>query len=250
MERTGRAIRLHRGLSLRPGLPKRWRIGGIPNRPSDPQPEVSFISALIDKLSGQYNIDPARIYATVFRMAAACPLSYPASYQSGSLPLGVLAALICILGVIASLLAWCRRSFFMALPTRSYPTRAGHLALSTCLFLPFPKWVEAQARRHGCTSAPQILPVQGQVSAIHYEDCASGAELVFYTITGGGHIWPGGKPLPKFIVGQHNMDIDATRTMWDFFQRHLCRERIKNIKHTDACLRQPVLDGQSRVPQV
>jgi polyhydroxybutyrate depolymerase len=64
------------------------------------------------------------------------------------------------------------------------------------------------------------LPAQGQARGVQYTDCANGAELVFYTIVGSGHAWPGGRPLPKFIVGQTNADIDATRIMWAFFQQH------------------------------
>jgi polyhydroxybutyrate depolymerase len=44
--------------------------------------------------------------------------------------------------------------------------------------------------------------------------------VVFYTILEGGHSWPGGKPLPKWIVGNTTQSIDATRVMWDFFTAH------------------------------
>lgn len=39
----------------------------------------------------------------------------------------------------------------------------------------------------------------------------------FYTISDGGHTWPGGKPLPKFITGKTTQEINATRLMWEFF---------------------------------
>jgi len=46
------------------------------------------------------------------------------------------------------------------------------------------------------------------------------AEVVFYTIAGGGHTWPGGRPLPEWIAGYTNMDINASETMWEFFQQY------------------------------
>jgi polyhydroxybutyrate depolymerase len=65
-----------------------------------------------------------------------------------------------------------------------------------------------------------VIPSPENVNGVRYANSASDAELVFYTIAGGGHAWPGGKPLPKFIVGHTPTEIDATRTMWAFFQEH------------------------------
>jgi polyhydroxybutyrate depolymerase len=49
--------------------------------------------------------------------------------------------------------------------------------------------------------------------------------VVLYTIQGGGHSWPGGKPLPQWWVGPTSRSIDATSMMWTFFREHqLLRE--------------------------
>jgi len=202
------------------GLPKRWRIGGIPNRPSHPLPEVTFISGLIDKLADEYNIDPARIYANGFSNGGG--MSFVLSCQ--------LSERIAAIGSVAGayLYPWSDCKPIRPVPAIVFhgtadpivPYQGGPSRSFNLPFPSIPEWVETQARLHGCTSAPQILPAQGKVSGIVYEDCKTGAELVFYTIAGGGHVWPGSKPLPKFIVGQHNTDIDATRSMWVFFQQH------------------------------
>jgi polyhydroxybutyrate depolymerase len=55
---------------------------------------------------------------------------------------------------------------------------------------------------------------------VHYTRCNQNADVVFYTVNGGGHAWPGGLKLPEMIVGHTSQDIDATRVMWDFFKRH------------------------------
>lgn len=48
------------------------------------------------------------------------------------------------------------------------------------------------------------------------------AELILYTLQGGGHTWPGGQFgfLGKRVLGAMNMEISASETMWNFFKRH------------------------------
>jgi polyhydroxybutyrate depolymerase len=53
-----------------------------------------------------------------------------------------------------------------------------------------------------------------------YTSCANRADVVLYTVHGGGHTWPGGTPLPKWFVGRTTHSIDATALMWSFFQEH------------------------------
>ncbi len=87
--------------------------------------------------------------------------------------------------------------------------------------LPFPnipEWARALAERNGCRAEPEGLPPSGDVSGVRYTGCE--ADVVFYTITGGGHAWPGGEPMPERIVGYTTDDIDATSVMWQFFEAH------------------------------
>jgi polyhydroxybutyrate depolymerase len=47
------------------------------------------------------------------------------------------------------------------------------------------------------------------------------AEVVLYTVEGGGHTWPGGRQyLFEFMVGRTSRDINATEVIWDFFKRN------------------------------
>ncbi len=53
-----------------------------------------------------------------------------------------------------------------------------------------------------------------------YEGGKQGTEVVVYTIDGGGHTWPNGMQyLPKFLVGKVTHNLDATQTIWQFFQQ-------------------------------
>ena len=53
-----------------------------------------------------------------------------------------------------------------------------------------------------------------------YASCAGDAAVVLYTIKGGGHTWPGGKPLSEWFVGPTSRSIDASSLMWTFFREH------------------------------
>ena len=55
---------------------------------------------------------------------------------------------------------------------------------------------------------------------MQYTNCDENADVIFYTVAGGGHSWPGGGKLPKAIVGHMTEDIDASAVMWEFFAQH------------------------------
>jgi polyhydroxybutyrate depolymerase len=197
------------------GLPKRWRTR---MEAGDPQLDVTFISDLIDKLEGEYNLDPTRIYANGLSNGGG--MSFVLSCK--------LAGRIAAIGTVsgAYLLPWdeCQPSrpvpaiVFHGTGDPIVPYQGGP---SRAFDLPFPfipDWVATLAHRNGCSGDPLEIPAQGEVSGIQYKNCA--ADVIFYTIAGGGHSWPGGEPMPKFIVGHTTRDIDATRIMWDFFQQH------------------------------
>ena len=158
---------------------------------------------------------------TAFRTAAACPLSYPAGSRSGSPPSAVLAG--------AYLYPWERLPAgppgagdpvpWHSRSDRAVPGRA--IAPFNLPFPSVPEWVEAQARRHGCTGAPQVLPAQGKVSGVRYEDCNTGTEAgLLHHCRAAGISGRAASPCQSSSSGIHSLDIDATRTMWDFFQRH------------------------------
>lgn len=196
-------------------FPLRWATVG-----EGAESEVQFISDLIHALSAQYNIDPNRIYANGLSNGGG--MSFLLSCR--------LAESIAAIGTVAGayLLPWeqCR-------PARPVPLIAFHGTAdpvvpysggpSRSFDIPFPNipaWMETYALHNGCAAPPASLPPSGEVSGLAYTSCANGADVVFYTITGAGHTWPSGEPLPQWIAGRTSQDIDATRQMWQFFEQH------------------------------
>jgi polyhydroxybutyrate depolymerase len=47
--------------------------------------------------------------------------------------------------------------------------------------------------------------------------------VVLYTVRGGGHTWPGGSPMPEWLVGPTSTSIDATSLMGAFLREHPLR---------------------------
>ena len=201
-------------------FPLRWRTRGEPGSDTDPMLDVTFISDLIDQLESEYNLDPARIYANGLSNGGG--MSFVLSCK--------LSERIAAIGTVsgAYIFPWSECH-----PSRPVPTIVFHGTAdpivpyqggpSKAFDLPFPsipEWIDSLAQHNGCTGAPLEIPASGDVSGVQFTDCASNAEVVFYTIAGGGHSWPGGEPMPESIVGYTTQNIDATKTMWYFFQQH------------------------------
>jgi polyhydroxybutyrate depolymerase len=198
------------------GFPRRWRASGS----GDATADVRFISDLIDKLGQEYNVDRRRVYTNGLSNGGGM------SFLLGCVLADRIAAVGSVSGAYLYPLQDCH-------PSRPVPMIAFHgtadpivpyfggRAMDRGFRMPvIPDWMAARAALNGCGAAPANLPVSGQASGIRYSGCSQGADVVFYTIDGGGHSWPGGDPLPEWIVGTTTQDVDATRVMWEFFRRY------------------------------
>jgi polyhydroxybutyrate depolymerase len=203
-------------------FPKRWRASGTATNGDDPLIDVHFITDLIDHLQAQYNIDPARIYANGLSNGGGMSYLLACSLSER------IAAVGSIAGAYLYPLGDCS-------PTRPVPMMVFHGTAdpvvpyrggpSRSFEVPFPfipAWVKGYATSvNHCSPAPELFPSSGNdISGMRYMGCDQDAEVVFYSIAGGGNSWPGGDPIPYWIVGKTSQSIDATRVMWEFFQAH------------------------------
>lgn len=200
------------------GFPKRWRASGAEG--SGLMPDVTFVSDLIDQLEREYNIDPSRIYANGLSNGGGMSFMLSCALSDRIAAIGTVAG--------AYSLPWSECHPARPVPAIVFHGTAdpivpyqGGVSRGPGFKLPaIPGWVEELSRRNGCSPSPVESPVSGEVSGIEYTHCSGNADVVLYTIAGGGHTWPGGEPLPKFITGRTTQGIEATQTMWDFFQQH------------------------------
>ncbi|NLT73576.1 MAG: hypothetical protein GXX94_05190 [Chloroflexi bacterium] len=199
-------------------FPIYWRVGGpVPSR-TDPAPDIAFITNLIDHLGKAYAIDPARVYANGLSNGGG--LCYVLACERPELFAAV--------GMIAgAYLHRCTERLdrrpvpavvFHGTDDRIVPYQGGIAGMARVRFPSIPQWVERLARRNGIRTSPRPLPAQGDVQGLHYGSGAT--EILFYTVKGGGHTWPGGSGPLSARAGYRTPHIDATRVMWDFFRRH------------------------------
>ena len=93
---------------------------------------------------------------------------------------------------------------------------------------PFPNipgWTARGAQRNQCGTEPARTVTAPNVTRLEYANCAEDAAVVLYTIHGGGHDWPGGKPVPGYVAGPTSRNVDASSRMWEFFREHPLRAR-------------------------
>jgi polyhydroxybutyrate depolymerase len=198
---------------------KTWYMEG--SRTPSRMPDVRFVSELIDTLEATYNIDPTRIYANGMSngggmaFALSCTLSHR------------IAAIGAVSAAQSLPFSWCADSTPVPMiefhgtgdplvPFKGAPP--GWLNPK-----PFPNvatWVANWARRNRCGPNPVDSAVTGDVTRREYTNCADNAAVVLYVVKGGGHQWPGGKPMPEWMVGPMSRSIDATSRMWAFFREH------------------------------
>jgi polyhydroxybutyrate depolymerase len=188
--------------------------------PSGLAKDVRFISDLIDTLKAAYNIDGARVYADGLSNGGGMAFVLSCTLSDRIAAVGMVAS--------AQLLPfdWCtdQRAVpmiaFHGTADRTVPYHGGKSWVAPVAFPDMPTWAADWARRNQCRPNPVESLVAADVTRLEYSDCADDAAVVLYTIREGGHSWPGGGPLPEWLVGPTSRSIDATSQMWAFFREH------------------------------
>lgn len=198
-------------------VPKVWHVG----QGAGPKRDVRFISDLIDALEKAYNIDPTRIYADGMSIGGGLAFELSCSLSDRIAAVGAVAAVQAFLSVDE-----CGDSrpvpliAFHGTADRAAPYQGGSSWVAPVLFPNIQDWTTRVARRNHCKGDPSGTRITANVRRLAYTNCAENADVVLYSVEGGGHTWPGGKDLPKWLVGPTTHEVNATRLMWQFFVQH------------------------------
>lgn len=191
--------------------------------------DVGFISALIDRLAEEYNIDKKRVYATGISNGAF--MSYRLACELSD----KLAAIAPVAGEMpANLPSLCSpsRPISVLIINNTYdrlvPWNGGPIAGGRGTGLSVAESVKFWVIHNNCSPSPTITelpdtdPQDGtRVQRAVYGQGKDGTEVVLYAIEGGGHTWPGGyQYLSEILIGKTSRDIDANEIIWNFFKNH------------------------------
>jgi polyhydroxybutyrate depolymerase len=184
--------------------------------------DVRFISQLIDTLRSEYNIDSTRIYANGLSNGGGMSFVLSCTLSDRIAAVGLVGAALTLPW------RWCTDQhpvpmvWFHGTADPAVPYQGGPswVLPGQERFPSVPGFVANWAKRNGCGSAPVDLGLAADVTRHEYTQCAGNATVVLYTVEGGGHTWPGGKPLPEAWMGRTATSVDATELMWAFFWEH------------------------------
>ncbi len=213
------------------GNPQLWNDGsGRFHRHSDSLPDdVGFLNTVLDDLAARFTVDDARIFVSGFSNGASMAFHAGVELQNR------IAAIAPVSGAY-----WGESPPDMRFPVSVYyitgtadplnPLQGGVPVLpfkSAAEQIPKPpvqvsvdKWVTAL----GCADTASDAESPVEVKTILYQNCKGGTQVIFTSVAGLGHHWPGGRNfLPEKIAGPGRTyrDFDATDEIWTFFSKNM-----------------------------
>jgi polyhydroxybutyrate depolymerase len=210
------------------GNPQLWNDGSDRFYPGQKATnDVSFINALLDELSKRFSVAKRQVFVTGFSNGASM------SFLVGAQLSDRIAAIAPVAGACWFEPVVLKRPVPMlyitgtADPLNLIEGGVPKLATGTSDRVrakPKPPVLQSilnWAKALGCPEMPaSVFDVNG-VRTETYGPGLDGAEVVYITVDGLGHAWPGGRSLlPESMVGRTSDRINATDIIWDFFRKH------------------------------
>ena len=199
-----------------------WNIAGEPMvngkyPPASAPSDVAFLTALVRDLAARYCVDLGRVYATGVsgggRMASQLGCDASSVFAAIAPVAGLRYPSPCPASRPVPVIAFHGTADFVD------PFNGGGLGYWT---YSVPTAAGLWAGHDHCAASPQATTGRGY-SLTRYSGCAGGTQVELYAVTGEGHEWPGGPPMPKVItsvLGPQRDAVSANALMWDFFRAH------------------------------
>lgn len=186
------------------GAPLTWNMAN--------KNDLTFLSALVTVLEGQLCVDTTRVDVTGMSVGA----SMVYFLACNNVPW------LAAIAPVDSTLPMAQFQCKMAHPTALIAfngTLDPIIPYNGASWMPpIPQTIAGWARAVGCPGAGQAGLAQGDVVETYYAPCGTGADTQLYTVTDGGHQWPGGVTIPG--LGFNTKVIDASALIAQFFIAH------------------------------
>jgi polyhydroxybutyrate depolymerase len=180
--------------------------------------DVGFLSALIDTISENYNIDDCRVFST--GMSNGGFMSYRLACELEN----KIAAVASVTGSMTdSMMYYCQNTRAVAVMEMHGTADNTVPYAGTTAFTSVDENFNFWASRNSCFGAaitqdlPDTDPLDGAtVTKIHQPSCDASTELITFRINGGAHTWPDA----AFTIGVTTHDISANSEILQFFNNH------------------------------
>ena len=210
---------------------KFWNAFGSPTETVD---DVGFISALIDSIAAEYNIDMNRVYSTGMSNGGfmsyylACQLSYRITAIASVTGAMIDPAFLACNAVHPTPVMQIHGTLD---PTVPYLGSTGVLGAEAAISY----WVNYNnCNATAIETAVPDVNVNDGCTADHflYQGGDAGSSVELYRVNGGGHTWPGANPL--FAIGVTNQDFSASVEIWRFFSQYRLNELTTGIDESQG----------------
>lgn len=179
--------------------------------------DVAFLSAMIDYMIAEYNVDPARVYSTGLSNGAMM------SYRIGCELSDKITAIAPVAGALNNTCAPTEPLSVLIMhgtddqhvlyeggaPIKAVDRKHPRVDQSVAYAVDF--WVG----HNQCDSTPTTT-TEGEIITDTYSGCAVGTTVELITIDGGGHAWPGGERGSR-LGDEPTTALDASEVIWAFF---------------------------------
>ena len=197
--------------------PPAWEEGSV--RPGRPVfDDLAFFRALLDDLPSRTPIDQKRIYATGFSNGTSMCFHLASKLSDR------IAAIAPVAGYFRtdSIVRPVPTLFIIGEVDPMVPPNGGEIFIpwtgNTAQRPPIPEMLDRWATLLGCTP-PAVL--EGDTDGIRTKRYPGPVDMLYMTVEGLGHHWPGGRgQLKRDMAGPWNNRLDGNETVWRFFERH------------------------------
>jgi polyhydroxybutyrate depolymerase len=197
---------------LRYNLVTWWNAGGLYEDITGGTDDIGFISALIDTMLLQYNVDASRVYVMGFSNGAAMAYRVAAELSDKIAAIGVSSGQM--------LYEYCEPEFpvpvihFHGLSDDKFPYYgAGD---STNVIPPADTTMAIWRSINSCNPVPDTIFNENDIIGRRWPSATGLSDIILYTNPEGGHEWP--RPA--------NWGISATDLIWDFLKIHFRSDEV------------------------